>query len=80
MLTSYQTLLAPLVKEVDSVNSALPRLGVGDCTVGGAAVDRLRKVSQLPQVRAGLPSLPALLPYLELSPDQPYLIARLRYF
>jgi len=73
-----QTLLAPLVKEVDSVNSALPRLGVGDCTVGGAAVDRLRKVSQLPQVRAGLPSLPALLPYLELSADQPYLLARLR--
>jgi len=73
-----QTLLRPLVSEVDRVNSALPRVGVSDCSVGGVSVDRLRKVSMLPQVVSALPSLPTLLPYLEVCPDQTYLVARLR--
>jgi len=73
-----QTLLRPLVSEVDRVNSALPRVGVSDCSVGGVSVDRLRKVSILPQVASAMPSLPTLLPYLEVCPDQTYLVARLR--
>jgi len=73
-----QTLLRPLVSEVDRVNSTLPRLGVADCSVGTVPVDRLRKVSMLPQVITSLPSLPTLLPYLEVSSDQTYLVARLR--
>jgi len=73
-----QTLLRPLVSEVDRVNSTLPRLGVADCSVGSVAVDRLRKVALLPQVMASLPSLPTLIPYLEVSSDQTYLVARLR--
>jgi len=73
-----QTLLRPLVSEVDRVNSALARVGVSDCSVGGVPVDRLRKVSALPQVSTALPSLPTLLPYLEVCSDQVYLVARLR--
>ena len=46
-----QTILKPLVSEIDRVNSTLPRLGVSDVTVGSVPVDRLRKVSALPQVQ-----------------------------
>ena len=45
-----QTILKPLVSEIDRVNSTLPRLGVADVAVGSVPVDRLRKVAALPQV------------------------------
>jgi hypothetical protein len=73
-----QTLLRPLVSEVDRVNSTLPRVGVADCSVGSVPVDRLRKVAALPQVVSSLPSLPTLLPYLEVCTDQTYMVKRLR--
>lgn len=73
-----QTILRPLVSEIDRVNSALPRLGISDVSVGSVPVDRLRKVSALPQVSSSLSSLGALLPYLEVSTDQTYLLDRLR--
>merc|ERR1712173_455972 len=73
-----QTILRPLVSEIDRVNCSLPRLGISDVTVGSVAVDRLRKVSVLPQVSSSLSSLTSLLPYLEVSTDQTYLVARLR--
>ena len=45
-----QTILKPLVSEIERVTTSLPRLGVSDVTVGSVPVDRLRKVSALPQV------------------------------
>ena len=44
-----QTVLRPLVKEIDSANAALPKQGVADCQIGQVAVERLRKVAALPQ-------------------------------
>ena len=73
-----QTILRPLVSEIERVNSTLPRLGISDVTVGSVAVDRLRKVSVLPQVSSSLSSLASILPYLEVSTDQTYLVDRLR--
>jgi len=73
-----QTILKPLVSEIDRINSTLPRLGISDVTVGAVSVDRLRKVSALPQVSSNLASLSALIPYLEVSSDQVYLVSRLR--
>ena len=45
-----QTIFKPLVSEIERVNSTLPRLGVSDVSVGSVPVERLRKVSTLPQV------------------------------
>ena len=73
-----QTIFKPQVSEIDRVNTTLPRLGVSDVTVGSVPVDRLRKVSALPQVSANLSSLGSLLPYLEVTGDQVYLVERLR--
>jgi len=72
-----QTVLRPLVSEVERINGILPRLGLQDSLVGGVGVERLRKVagsSLSPEVG----SLSALLPYLEVCPDQGYTMARLR--
>ena len=49
-----QTVLRPLVKEIDSANAALPKQGVADCQIGQVAVERLRKVAALPQVLYGV--------------------------
>ena len=45
-----QTILRPLVSEIDRVNTTLPRLGVSDVTIGTVPVERIRKVITLPQV------------------------------
>lgn len=73
-----QTILRPLVSEIDQVNSSLPKHGVVDCKVGGAPLDRLKKVASLPQVEVHIPSLPALIPYLEVCHNQEYLVQRIR--
>jgi len=41
-------------------------------------VCRLRKLSSLPQVAANLPTLPALIPFLEVSQDQEYIVSRIK--
>ena len=41
-----QTVLRPLVKEIDSANAALPKQGVADCQIGQVAVERLSEVSR----------------------------------
>ena len=52
-----QTVLRPLVKEIDSANAALPKQGVADCQIGQVAVERLRKVAALPQVILSMQTL-----------------------
>lgn len=71
-----QTILARLASEVDSINSTLQRLGSSDLRVGEASQSTLRQValSKGPQV----PSLFALLPYLDLTANQEYLVQRIR--
>jgi len=73
-----QTILRPLVSEIETVNAALPKHGVSDCKIGESPIDRLRKVSSLPQVASSLPTLSALLPFLEVSQDQEYVVSRLK--
>ena len=71
-----QTILRPLVSEIEKVNVTLPRLGITDCSIGAVALDRIRKIAVLPQVISSLPSLSTLVPYLEVCTDQTYLIKR----
>jgi len=73
-----QTILKNLVSEIETINSNLPKHGVSDCKIGESPLDRLRKVSLLPQVAANLPTLAAVIPFLEVSQDQEYLVARLK--
>lgn len=46
--------------------------------LGSVGLERLKKTASIPQVAASIPSLPRLVPFLEISPHQEYLVARIR--
>ncbi|CAB3360426.1 Hypothetical predicted protein [Cloeon dipterum] len=72
------TVLLPVLREVEATNKALTTLGAGEERVGHAPLDKLKRVSQTQQVAAYVPNLATLLPFLEISPHQPYLLHRLK--
>ncbi|PSN34003.1 hypothetical protein C0J52_14608 [Blattella germanica] len=73
-----QTILDRLVKEIDAVDEALQRHGLADVKVGLVGLERLKKTAQILQVAQNIPTLVSLVPFLELSPNQEYLVTRIR--
>nr|XP_054751757.1 transmembrane protein 209-like [Lytechinus pictus] len=71
-----QTVLAPIVKEIDNVNKTLHRLGHGDLQIGDTSISALRQVAILKSQH--VPSLNVLLSYLDISSNQEYIIQRYR--
>ncbi len=70
-----QTILVRLVEEIDETNKQLSSLGVTDALVGEAGIEQLRRASRSPHSPS---SLAKLLPFLEVSVRQDYVVARLR--
>lgn len=66
------------MQEFDYINSELQKHGFGDISVGGVGLDRLRKTAQLSLVSQHIPSLPALIQFLEITTNQEYLVRRIR--
>lgn len=52
--------------------------GFGDITIGGVGLDRLRKTAQMSHVVQYIPSLSTLIQFLEVTPNQEYLVKRIR--
>ncbi|PSN57009.1 Transmembrane protein 209 [Blattella germanica] len=73
-----KTILDRLVKEIDAVDEALQRHGLADVKVGLVGLERLKKTAQILQVAQNIPTLVSLVPFLELSPNQEYLVTRIR--
>jgi len=73
-----QTILERLVSEIETVDSALHAHGLIDVSVGVVGLERLKKTAQIPQVMLNVPSLPCLVPFLEISQNQEYLVSRIR--
>lgn len=71
-----QTVLVPIVKEIDNLNAALHRLGHGDLQIGETSVTALKQVAILKSQH--VPSLNMLLAYLDVSPNQEYIVQRYR--
>lgn len=71
-----QTIVIKLVSEIDDINDTLRRLGSPDLQVGEVSLSTLRQIA----VTKGqhLPTLSALLPYLDITSNQEYLVHRLR--
>uniref|UniRef100_T1JAU1 phytanoyl-CoA dioxygenase n=1 Tax=Strigamia maritima TaxID=126957 RepID=T1JAU1_STRMM len=71
-----QTILGRIVSEITTINDALHRMGSTDLQIGEVSLATLRQVfltkSHL------IPSLSVLLPYLELTPNQEYLVHRIK--
>ena len=73
-----QTVLVRLVKEIDETNAQLKKLGMTEVLIGQAGLERVRKASNLPNLLDTLPSLRKLVPFLELTTHQEYLVNRVR--
>ncbi|XP_030842845.1 transmembrane protein 209-like [Strongylocentrotus purpuratus] len=71
-----QTVLVPIIKEIDNVNKKLQRLGHGDLQIGDTSISALRQVAILKSQH--VPSLNVLLSYLDISSNQEYIIQRYR--
>ncbi|XP_050296289.1 transmembrane protein 209 [Anthonomus grandis grandis] len=73
-----QTILERLVKEFDVINESLDKHNMSDCKIGMVGLDRLRKTALMTQISHFIPSLSAIIQFLELHPNQEYLVKRIR--
>lgn len=73
-----QTILERVVSEINAVDSALHSHGLVDISIGVVGLERLKKTAQIPQVAYNVPSLPCLVPFLEISTNQEYVVQRIR--
>ncbi|XP_059614998.1 transmembrane protein 209 [Phlebotomus argentipes] len=72
------TILEPLVSQMDFIDKAFREMGFTDVQLGGVGLERLRKTAENQLVLMRVPSLPLVTPFLEVSPNQEYLVHRIR--
>ncbi|KAE8616776.1 hypothetical protein XENTR_v10008885 [Xenopus tropicalis] len=71
-----ETILVPLVHEVDSVNTQMRRLGCPELQIGESSISSLKQAAL---VKAPLiPTLHIIVQYLDITPNQEYLYERLK--
>uniref|UniRef100_A0A1B6FSW8 Transmembrane protein 209 n=1 Tax=Cuerna arida TaxID=1464854 RepID=A0A1B6FSW8_9HEMI len=73
-----QTILERLVSEIRNVDEALHAQGLVDISIGVVGLERLNKTAQIPQVALNIPSLARLVPFLDLTQNQEYLVSRIK--
>lgn len=73
-----KTVIERVATEIDNVCLALIRHGLSDSQPGYVGLHRLRKLAQAPFLVSAIPTLPTLVPFLELSNNQEYLIKRIK--
>jgi uncharacterized protein YoxC len=72
------TVLNPVLKEIEDVNQALQRLGIHDQKIGSSSLDKLKQISQMVQVAQYIPNFATLMPFLEVTQNQEYLLQRVK--
>ncbi|GAB1290643.1 Transmembrane protein 209 [Apodemus speciosus] len=71
-----ETILVPLVQEIESVSTQMRRMGCPELQIGEASVTSLKQAAL---VKAPLiPTLNAIVQYLDLTPNQEYLFERIK--
>jgi hypothetical protein len=70
--------LEKVSKEVDAINAALQRLYASEDRIGTTGLERLKKTASMPQVAQNVPNLNALIPFLEVTNHQDYLVTRIK--
>jgi len=64
--------------EIDNICVTLVRHGLSDSQPGHVGLDRLRKLAQAQFLVCVIPTLPTLVPFLELCNNQEYLVKRIK--
>ncbi|XP_014203604.1 transmembrane protein 209-like [Copidosoma floridanum] len=72
-----KTVVERVSAEIDNVSTSLIRHGLSDSQPGHVGLDKLRKLAQSFSVTV-IPTLPPLVPFLELSSNQDYLVKRIK--
>ncbi|XP_042562060.1 transmembrane protein 209 [Clupea harengus] len=70
------TILVPLVKEIDSVSGQLRRIGCPELQIGEASIASLKQAAVTKA--SAIPTLTAIVQYLDMSPNQEYLVERIK--
>uniref|UniRef100_A0A3B4FE61 Transmembrane protein 209 n=1 Tax=Pundamilia nyererei TaxID=303518 RepID=A0A3B4FE61_9CICH len=70
------TILVPLVKEIDSVNSLLRRMGCPELQIGEASISSLKQAAVTKA--SSIPTLNSIVQYLDITPNQEYLVDRIK--
>ncbi|KAM0725849.1 Transmembrane protein 209 [Formica fusca] len=73
-----KTVVERVALEIDNICAALVRHGLSDSQPGHVGLDRLRKLAQAQFLISAIPTLPTLVPFLELSNNQEYLVKRIK--
>lgn len=72
------TILQRLVKEFDKIDNEFAIRGFSDIKIGGVGLERLKKTAENHMVSSYVPTLSMVLPFLEMSTNQEYLVQRIR--
>ncbi|KAJ3612499.1 hypothetical protein NHX12_020774 [Muraenolepis orangiensis] len=70
------TILAPLVKETDLTNGQLRRIGCPELQIGEASISSLKQAAVVKA--SAIPTLNAIVQYLDITPNQEYLVERIK--
>lgn len=71
-----QTILERIVEAIQTINQSFQNHYMYDMTVGTVGLEKLRKISQTEQVQQYCPTLSTLIPFLEITTNQEYLVHR----
>jgi hypothetical protein len=75
----HKTILEPLVRAIDETDKAFGQRGFTDMKIGQVGLERLKKTtSSNQQLIMYIPTLSKLIPFLELTTNQEFLVKRLR--
>lgn len=72
------TILQRLVKEFDKIDNEFAVRGFSDIKIGSVGLERLKKTAENHMVSSYVPTLSMVLPFLEMSTNQEYLVQRIR--
>uniref|UniRef100_U5EWW8 Putative cytochrome n=1 Tax=Corethrella appendiculata TaxID=1370023 RepID=U5EWW8_9DIPT len=73
------TILQRLVNEISSIDQSFKSRGFSEIQIGSIGLERLKKTAENQQlVSSCTPTLPLLLPFLELTTNQEYLVQRIK--
>lgn len=72
------TILENVIKEINQIDESLLKHGLADVRIGYIGLDRLRKIAQNLQIIQQVPTLPILVPFMEISNNQEYLVQRIK--
>lgn len=72
------TILQRLVREIAKIDSEFAVRGFSDIKIGSVGLERLKKTAENHMVSSYVPTLSMVLPFLEMSTNQEYLVQRIR--